>query len=275
MMIPKEHGAWGMFALPFVAGAWVSGEPANLRTIIAALAVLSVFLLRMPLFTFWRTRSAVRTIAERASLRAVRETQISTRRDAWFSLLIFGSMAAGSSLYLAWTLPWAPLVWMGSAALLLTIVHASGNYQRSIVLQLLSCAGLSASSLMGYLSASGSLEPPAFWIWALSAAQGSAALLVVHARLESIVAGRSPVRALGRHRRNAIIAQVALWSAVGVLSLLGHSWVVLPFLGPSLLHWWELRRLGSAKPRISLRRTGLMELGASICFFVVLISVLP
>lgn len=54
LMIPREHGAWGLISLPFLAGAVVAGGWANWPTLAALLAVFSVFLLRAPLLVLWR-----------------------------------------------------------------------------------------------------------------------------------------------------------------------------------------------------------------------------
>lgn len=54
LMIPREHGAWGLISLPFLAGAVVAGGWVNWPTLAALLAVFSVFLLRAPLLVLWR-----------------------------------------------------------------------------------------------------------------------------------------------------------------------------------------------------------------------------
>ncbi len=84
------------------------------------------------------------------------------------------------------------------------------NHQRHPALQIASVIGLTASSLLAYMAARGQLDGPAFWIWALSAAHGSASVLVVRARLESIVAARnsSPDASQRPHRRNALLAHL-------------------------------------------------------------------
>ncbi|MBI1954809.1 MAG: YwiC-like family protein, partial [Acidobacteria bacterium] len=58
LLVPREHGAWGMVSLPFLAGMLVAGDWLHWRTVAAALAVFSIFLLREPLLIFWRLRLA-------------------------------------------------------------------------------------------------------------------------------------------------------------------------------------------------------------------------
>jgi hypothetical protein len=48
-MLPREHGAWGIVLLPFLAGALVAGSGPSKRVILGAAAALSCFLLREPL----------------------------------------------------------------------------------------------------------------------------------------------------------------------------------------------------------------------------------
>src|SRR5580765_4478283 len=53
-LLPREHGAWGMVALPFIAAAIVGGGWLSMATLAAALATLSIFMLRTPLAALWR-----------------------------------------------------------------------------------------------------------------------------------------------------------------------------------------------------------------------------
>jgi YwiC-like protein len=271
-LVPREHGAWGMVSLSFVAGALVSGSWASLRTLAAAVAVVSVFLLRPPLLVLWRSRNADR--------RAVSNARAEELRNAWFSLAVSGAAALAAGIYLFRSLPAIPLLLMGCGAVVLTLATvflAARNYQRLPALQIASAVGLTASSLVAYLAAQGHLASMAYWVWALFAAHSAASVLVVHARLESIVAGRRAVTAhpVLPHRRNALVAQVGLVVLLVVLVIHGRPWLVLPFLPACLLGWWDLWQLRAGAPgRISLRRIGLMQLGASIVFCFLLIAIL-
>lgn len=265
LMIPREHGAWGLISLPFLAGAVVAGGWANWPTLAALLAVFSVFLLRAPLLVLWR---------------AAEKHNRTEMENARFSLGVYGSLAAGAGFYLLAHLPVAPLLLLGGGTALLTLavlylsVH---NYQRHPVLQIASVIGLTASSLLAYMAARGQLEEIAFWIWALSAAHGSASVLVVRARLESIIAARNSTPAASQrpHRRNALLAQAGILLLVAALAVSGQPWLILPFLPPLVLHGWELGHLGFRRgQRISLRRVGYMQLGASVAFCLLLIAAL-
>src|SRR6266699_2426452 len=66
LLVPREHGAWGMVALPFITAAivgksWVGGS-LSLVMLAAALATLSIFMLRTPLAALWRMESNARRL---------------------------------------------------------------------------------------------------------------------------------------------------------------------------------------------------------------------
>ncbi len=266
LLIPREHGAWGLVLLPFFVGAVVAGNWFQWRTMAAAVAVLSVFLLKEPLLLLLRSRS-----------RSLPEDQ---RESAKFSLLVCGAAAAIAGIALLAVLPFLPLLVMGGNALVLVVLAVFlilRNYQRHPAFQILNVIGLTSSSLLAYLAARGQLEEAAFWVWGLSAGQGSAAVLVVRARLESIVAHRrsDSTAGCGTFHRWALQAQVVLWGMLALLAANGHPWFLLPFFPPSLLHSWELWQLRSGKGfDMPLRHVGFLQLSASILFSFLLIVVL-
>ncbi len=277
-LLPREHGAWGMVSLPFLAGAIVAGGWANWRTLAALLAVFSVFLLRVPLLVLMRARAAANKYGEITAGKGASGANRLEIEHARFSLGLYALVAAMAGLYLAVSLPLALLLPLGGGAALLTLASlffTVRNYQRHPALQILSVFALTSSTLVAYLSARGQLEAPAFWIWMLSAAHGSASVLVVRARLESLVANRKPGAASRNLWRHALEAQAGLWLLLGLFGAFGRPWLIIPFLPPMALHTWELWRLrsGRAAP-IPLHRVGWMQLGASLAFSVLLIAVL-
>ena len=265
LLIPREHGAWGLVSLPFLAGAAVAGDWADWPALAALLAVFSVFLLRAPLLVLWRAAGK----HYRAEI-----------KDAQFSLGAYGLLTTVAGFYLLAHLPPVPLLLLGGGAALLTLAvlyFSVHNYQRHPALQIASVIGLTASSLLAYLVARGQLDGTAFWIWTLSAAHGSASVLVVRARLEAIVAAKSssPAGFPLTHGRHALLAQTGILLLWGALAIGGKPWLILPFLPPFALHGWELAHLGSGKARrTSLRRVGYMQLGASVSFCFLLIAIL-
>ena len=278
LLFPREHGAWGMISLPFLAGALVGGNWVSPRMAAAALAVLAVFLLREPLVALWRSRAAARKYGVKPHEQSANNQTGTSRESVLLSLFVYGAVAAGAGLYLLQTLPIAPLAVLGASAALLTvgvtyaIVH---NFQRHPALQILSVVGLTASSLLAYLAARGSWDGTVLWIWGLSAAHSATSVLVVHARLEALAADRQAGRAPTSDRRNAWLAQGGLLFLGGILAASGRTSLLLPFLPPLFLHVWELWLFRSGLPaRFSMRRVGWTQLGASVAFYAILISVL-
>src|SRR5689334_6351320 len=58
LLLPREHGAWAMVALPFLTGAIAaSGDGRgglNFAVLAAAIATLSIVMVRTPLSVLWR-----------------------------------------------------------------------------------------------------------------------------------------------------------------------------------------------------------------------------
>ena len=149
------------------------------------------------------------------------------------------------------------------------------NYQRHPALQIAGVLGLTSSSLLAYLAGRGYWDEPAIWIWLLSAAHGSASVLVVHARLEAILVTRKPGPAPTTDRRNAMLGQVGLGVLLAIVVATGRPWLLVPFLPPMILHCCELWQLrGQGAPRVSLRRVGWTQLTASVAFCLLLVAVL-
>jgi len=275
LLLPREHGAWGMVSLPFLAGAVVGGDWVTVRVLAALLAVFSVILLREPLLFYWRQRAARNKYG--CPSRPAAASGGYERRNALLSLLIYCLGGAIAGLYLAAQLPLVPLLLLGCGAALLTVVAAHftvRNYQRHPVLQIASAMGLTSSSLVAYLASSGRWEAPAFWIWGLFAAHSSVSVLIVHARLETMIAAKTSASAPTADRRNAWIAQAGIGLLLATLAISGRPWLVLPFLPPLLLHIWELRQFQPEKlHRLPMRRVGWMQLTASVAFCLLLIAV--
>ncbi|MBI4464621.1 MAG: YwiC-like family protein [Acidobacteria bacterium] len=265
-----------MVSLPFLAGAVVGGEWASWRVLAALLAVFSVFLLREPLLFFWRQRAAIQKYAGRSRPEIALEAH--EHRSALFSLLVCGSIGAIAGAYLLTQLPWISLFLLGSGATLLTFMalyFTVRNQQRHPLLQIASVIGLTASSLLAYLAAHGFWAVPAFWVWGLCAAHSTVSVLIVHGRLETMIAARSSGPVPTTDRRNAWMAQSGLGLLLVGLAVSGRPWLLLAFLPPFTLHCWELWHFRPGKlHRLPMRRVGWMQLTASTAFCLLLIMVL-
>ncbi|OFV98483.1 MAG: hypothetical protein A3F68_06960 [Acidobacteria bacterium RIFCSPLOWO2_12_FULL_54_10] len=277
LMFPREHGAWGMVSLPFLAGMFVAGNWMNLRTLAAALVIYAVFLLREPLLYFWRAHSAKSKFGSTNPAVAISSEEHNLRNSALISLIAYGLIAAVSGANLLTVLNLAPLflIALGASVLMLVALYFTvHNRQRNPFLQIAVALGLTSSSLLAYLAGKGQWDESAYWIWLLSAANSGVSITVVHARLETLLAFRKPELATVASRRNAWIAQASLYVLLLGLLLIGKPWLTIPFVPPVLLHSWELWCLRSGPQKLSMHQVGWMQLGGSVSFCLLLILVL-
>lgn len=244
-----------MLLLPFVAALLVARAMSWLA-VPALLGVVGVFLVREPLVVLAR-------LAKRGQGRP------GERESARKSLLVYGMVTSVCGLVLLWRLPRLPVLAMGLAAAVLTVIAVYlvvQNRQRSLLLQLVSAAGLNASALPAWLCVRPRLEPQAWLIWGLLFAHSAASVLAVHARLEARVATASR-RELKAMRRRATWAQVLLFVLAGGAVVWREWWIAGALALSAAVHFADLSRLGNAEfLRTRLQRVGVRELILSVVF---------
>ena len=267
LLLPREHGAWGIVSLPFLAAAAIAeGNRFSLPVAAAILAVLSAFLLRDPLLLLRRIRRDPGRL-ENSSQRVIALRSL--------GLCLGGLTVSGTILLL--TLPPVVVLVLGAAGIALVIASvqvAVARIQREITSQVFGVAALTGSCLVAYLAVRGRLDWLAFAIWAMSAAQSIGSVLVVRARLERILSRRpaAPSPAPTRIYRSAIAWQAGLATVLALLAFAGHAAMLLPFLLPGALHVWELWRFQSGEGlQLSMHRVGWLQLAASLVFYFLLV----
>lgn len=255
-----------MLALPFLS-ATVLARGWDTMILPAALAVLGAFCIREPLVVLgrqvfvWRERkpesvAAARFLALNVIVLAAASALLLRYRN-WRLLLALGA-AAGTLL---------------AAATLLTVF----NRQRSVWLQVVSAVGLSASALVAWLAVRPRLEETAWWLWAVHSAYSTAAVLVVHARLDGRVALKRPEHSCqaAHALRSAYAAQAVLLGIGGFCVLRSQTLLALPLLlaaGSHTIQLWNLRRPDSHT--VPLRRVGLRALALSIACSILVVMAL-
>jgi hypothetical protein len=247
--LPREHGAWGLLFQPLLAAVALSGIWTSSYLAVAGM-LLGAFLMREPLIVWLRHRVVWKRDAPEA--RAARN---------W--ALAFGAAAGVCGLVLTGAVPFPVLGIMCGAGAALTaasIVLTLRQRQRSLLLQTISAAGLTASPLLVAAAATRTIPAWAWILWALLAAHAIAALPVVHARLEA----RAHRESAPRLERLAGAIQVPSVAAAALLWAAG-SWLATP-LGFSALanlaEWLRLRRRWRLDER--LHRVGFRLLAASV-----------
>ena len=258
MLLPREHGAWGMLLLPFVAGAVLGGrwDP---PIFVSLLAVLLAFVVREPLTVLARQRWVWR-------LRKP-ESGTAIKALAWQAPVLLGC-----GLYLWMRLPRAPLLILGVGGALLTgtaVWMAVHNRSRSLALQLVSAFALASTALLAALSTTGGLPVWSWRLWGLMSAHSLIGVLTVHARLEHRLAPRTG--------RRSLTTRVAMLG-VGLLTVVAlGAWLFeLPDYAPplafsALVAAAELVRLRSVGDE-PFRRVGLRMLLLSLAHLAIVVG---
>jgi len=258
--LPREHGAWALLIQAFAAGAVLGGRWTWLLVPACGLALLG-FLLKEPLIAIARQRFVWR--------RAMPESRAAAGWLAAELLLVLLCLAA-----LAARVPLLELGGLAGAGLLLTVVAVwltVKNRQRSMVLQIMSAAGLCSASLLAALAAVGSLPAWAWALWAILSAHATTSIPVVHVRLQMKIASRSKTAA-GAPRMPAWVWGLPL---VALPALIYNAALALPLAFSFAASVAERRRLGSEEGlREPLRRVGFRLLAVSITHTVLTIAVL-
>jgi hypothetical protein len=246
-----------MLLVPYVCGL-VLARQWHWSVVATTLALLGVFLIRQPLLVLGRQRWIW--------TQPHPETAAAKR---WLAGLLV--VLAATSMVLAgrWGVPLLLLFGVGAAVLTgLAVWMTLHNRQRSVWLQAISAAGLSASALAASLSTAGELRTWAWWLWGVSAAHSVAAVLVVHHRLEVRIASRSGAPEPARFRRPAFAMQLALLAGAAAVAGARPSLAAAMTLA-ALIHLWDLRARKSAQAlQTPLRTVGFRALALHVVYSV-------
>lgn len=205
--LPREHGATAMLLTPILAAAilaraWRWGELATLLAAFAALAAKDPLVVLLRQRFVWKQPNP--------------DTPSARRWFAGWSILF---CASGVVLLLQW--PWRNLLGMGAGLVvysLLAVLVNMRNRQRSTLFQIASALALTSSSLAACISATRAIQPWCWALWLLLAAQATAGILVVHARLDARIARRRGLASSPQFRKAAIAAIIVI-AAAGVAAL--------------------------------------------------------
>jgi hypothetical protein len=157
LIIPREHGAWGMMLVPLATGAIVAlraGINAG-ALMLFILAAMSLFWLRTPVEA-WLGTSAIKAQARQ-------------ERDLVFRFIVaIGSLAAASIIALLRNGRNLGLLWIGGIAALAFVLQAGvrklGRKGR-MPAQVIGAAGLTSTAAGAYYVATGQLDHVAVALW--------------------------------------------------------------------------------------------------------------
>ncbi|MBL8173872.1 MAG: YwiC-like family protein [Bryobacterales bacterium] len=261
LLLPREHGAWGMLLQPFVAAAILSRQWTWLF-LPALLSVLVVFIAREPLLVLARQSTVWREPRP--------ESEIARRNVIAEALLL-----AACGIALLQQVPLSVLAVLGLAAAALSalaLTMTMRNKQRSVWLQSASAFGLSSSALLAGQVGRGTLADYSVWaVWAILSLHFLTGIFLVHARLDKRT-GKPSAAAMQRYAWFCIAANFVCGAAAAAL---GDWPVLLPLWLSAAVSigeiWWMSRPASLKEP---LKRVGLRALTVSLIHTLVAIAAL-
>ncbi len=256
--LPREHGAWSLLLQPFVI-AVILARFWDWLVLPALALVLLGFIIKDPIIVLarqrwvWRTRNPQTPVAVK-----------------WLIRELAGILLC--LILLIRSTPLLPLSMLALAAFVMTgiaVWFTIRNKQRSIVLQVISAAGLTTSALFVALLAEGRIPAWGWQLWAIFTLHAAAAICTVHTRLRMKIAAKasdpSKVAPVAPVRKAAWWAQSAQAAAAAIFALTGAPLLAAPLLFSAASGALELRRL--TRPGAltqSLKRVGWRAFGTSL-----------
>ena len=249
LRLPKEHGAWAMLCVPFVAGVLVAGTVST-PLLFLALSVTFVFLARESLL-IWRSARSRRLQSGKA------------QRFALGYLTLAG--LTGAPLFFVYQLYWlAPIAIATLVLLAVNTRQAVRRQDRTILSEMLAIAGLTLTAPAAHYVASGVLVGAALWLWALCLLYFVSSVFYVKFRVNTINPRNKEAR---KSRWRCAVYHTFLLAALLVLVLTSSvSLLVLAAFSPVLIRsFWHLT---NPVRQVNLRRLGWLEVIYSIVFLI-------
>ncbi len=261
LVVPREHGAWGILLVPLVTGAVVGirSVPAAFSVGLFTVAALTLFWLRTPVEScFGAGPMRVQTDAEAKSVLS--------------AMAILGSVAAISLTALFLIGHTSGLVILGAVAAIAFIIQAllkRFGRRYYMAAQIIGSIGLTATAPAAYYVATGRLDKIALSLWLANWVFAGNQVHFVQMRIHG--ARLSDGRDKFRHGAAFFIGQVAMAIALVVVwrAQLLPSIAVLAFI-PVLVRgfWWFL----PGPQTLAVKRLGWTELAYGVSFGILLIA---
>ena len=247
-VLPREHGAWGMLAIPLLSGTaigYVGGGRAWSALALAITAALAAFLLRTPV-------EAVLGIS------IIRPNHVE-RRIALGATCLWAAFAIAALTAFRDHAPIEPLLIPASVAAAALFLQFFGrNRRRRLPSELLGAVALSGGAFLTYFAITARADATALALWLINSLFCVDQILYVRSLLERL---RSPENwriAKRLHHAASLIGVLALLMGVTFSFLpLGAVLAYLPLLTRS---WWMEQPLR----RINLQSVGFRELALSL-----------
>lgn len=261
LLVPREHGAWGMLLVPLATGAAVGltrGRQA-LPLLLFLLAAMSVFWLRTPLESWLGTTP-------------LHAQNAAERRTVLAFILSLSSLAALLFTALFWGGQNRALLPLGALVLLAFMTQAALkklSRKLRMAAQVVGAIGLTATAPPAYIVAAGHFDFVAATLWLANWLFAGDQIHFVQLRIHAARAQETSEKL--RRGRSFLAGQLGLSAVLIVAASSGVlPWLALLAFAPVLFRGiaWFLR---SAQP-LAVRRLGWSELAQSVAFGVLLIA---
>lgn len=261
LLVPREHGAWGMLLVPLATGAAVGltrGRQA-LPLLLFLLAAMSVFWLRTPLESWLGTTP-------------LHAQNAAERRTVLAFILSLSSLAALLFTALFWGGQNRALLPLGALVLLAFMTQAALkklSRKLRMAAQVVGAIGLTATAPAAYIVAAGHFDFVAATLWLANWLFAGDQIHFVQLRIHAARAQETSEKL--RRGRSFLAGQLGLSAVLIAAASSGVlPWLALLAFAPVLFRGiaWFLR---SAQP-LAVRRLGWSELAQSVAFGVLLIA---
>jgi len=261
LIVPREHGAWGLLLVPMVTGAGVAfHESSNVFPFVVLLAAaLILFWLRTPLESLLGTS-------------AIRAQTAEERRDVTFVVFYLSVIAALAVAMLLWA-GGNPALWMIGipAAIAFTAQALLKKLGRSarMAAEMVGTIGLTAAAPAAYYVITGKLGLTAWTLWVANLIFAGDQIHYVQLRIHT--ARVEGLRAKLAHGWGFAVGQFLLTAALTLACMSGliPKFSSLAF-APILFRGW-FYFVQKPAPLV-VRRLGWNELAQAIAFCVVLVA---
>lgn len=253
LKLPKEHGAWAMFYIPFVLGLLVARN-FNAPSLLLLIAATAAFISRESLLVWWRART--------------RGRQTSSSIEAGRLLLVYLLIAVttGAPLIFVYKLYWLiPLALAGTVLLLVNGWQATEFEDRTVQSEILAIAGLTMTAPATFYAASGTWTATAWWLWALSAAYFASSVFYVKLRVTRLHAKQAEDKR--RAQQQCIVYHSFLLCSLLALALT-RSLPLFALIAFAPVLARTLRSLLSPEPHLNLKHIGIAEIVYSVIFLI-------
>lgn len=257
LRLPKEHGAWAMLYIPFLLGTLAGSRH--------TLFLLAIFLLFFSVtFLFMARQSLLDWLVAR--------NRGKSEPSAFHMMCLCAGLSGVFGVVLAFVYQLTWLILIASLTVMLLVFNSwqvIRRKDRTIATETISIIGLTATAPTAYYVCRGEWNSEGWVLWALCALYFASSVFYVKLRVHSLNRRRIDLRR--QSWRDCAFYHLFLLFVLIILNTTSHTnlYVLAAFLPVLIRTVWELQRPST---RISLRRIGLLEIGYSL-FFLVLVTI--